>query len=174
MELPLDTQEYYERIMQYSPTRRVPALIDGALKIWDSLAICEYANDLSGGRGWPVDARERAHARAISAEMHSGFQALRTSWPMNARAQNLQVTPTPETLADIARIDAIWQECRNKYSQRGSWLFGEFSIADAMYAPVVLRFKSYCAKVSTIAQQYMATTLADRHVQAWLSDSRPR
>src|SRR5215831_16914969 len=84
LELPLDTPEYYRRIEDYSPTKRVPALVDGALRIWDSLAICEYANELSGGKGWPVDSHERAHARSISAEMHSGFAALRTVWTMRA------------------------------------------------------------------------------------------
>src|SRR5215831_18003732 len=109
LELPLDTPEYYRRIEEFSPTRRVPALVDGALKIWDSLAICEYANELSGGKGWPADARERARARAISAEMHSGFTALRSLWTMRAAATGLDVPLTDEAASDVARIEAIWE-----------------------------------------------------------------
>jgi glutathione S-transferase len=172
LELPLDTPEYYRRIEEYSPTRRVPALIDGALKIWDSLAICEYANELSGGKGWPTDSHERAHARAISAEMHSGFAALRTLWTMRAAAIDLNVPLTDEAASDVARIDAIWKDCRSRYGNRGPWLFGSFSIADAMYVPVVLRFRSYGARVSETARQYMATALADQHLQAWIAAAR--
>src|SRR5712692_1175221 len=86
IELPLDIPEYYRRIEQYSPTRRVPVLLDGDLKIWDSLAICEYANEVTGGKGWPRDSRERARARSFGAEMHSGFAGLRNCWPMKAAA----------------------------------------------------------------------------------------
>ncbi|HYM35174.1 MAG TPA: glutathione S-transferase family protein [Steroidobacteraceae bacterium] len=172
IELPLDTPEYYRRIDAFSPTRRVPVLIDGVQKIWDSLAICEYANDISGGKGWPQNSLERAHARSISAEMHSGFQALRNCWPMNAAAMNLNVTLTEDAANDVARIDDIWRDCRGKYGSRGRWLFGEFTIADAMYAPVVLRFRSYGAKLSSAAQQYMTAALADPHLRAWINDSR--
>jgi len=170
--LPLDTPEYFQRIDQYSPTRRVPAFIDGDIRIWDSLAICEYANELVGGKGWPAERSERAHARSLSAEMHSGFQALRNCWPMQAAARGLNVALTEEAATDVARVDSIWQECRGKYAARGSWLFGEFSIADAMYVPVVLRFDSYGARVSTVARQYMTAALADRHLQAWIDGAK--
>jgi glutathione S-transferase len=167
VELPLDTPEYYQRIELYSPTRRVPVLLHGDRRIWDSLAICEYANELTAAKGWPPDPAARAWARSISAEMHSGFQALRSCWPMNASGRHLNVAATAETLSDITRIDAIWNEARAAHADQGPWLFGSYSIADAMYAPVVLRFNSYDAKVSTVAQQYMATTLGDPLLKEW-------
>jgi glutathione S-transferase len=172
LELPLDTPEYDRRIEEYSPTRRVPAFIDGNLRIWDSLAICEHANDLAGGKGWPSDQRERALARAISAEMHSGFSELRTCWPMNALGRGLTATLSEGAAADIVRIQRIWQDCRQRFSASGPWLFGSYSIADAMYAPIVLRFQSYGAKLNSIAQQYSATALSDPHLQAWIESSR--
>jgi len=172
VELPLDTPEYFQRIDRYSPTRRVPAFVDGDIRIWDSLAICEYANDISGGKGWPRDRAERAHARSISAEMHSGFQALRTCWPMQAATLDLNVALTEDAVADVARIDRIWQDCRNRHAARGPWLFGEFSIADAMYAPVVLRFNSYDARLSATAQQYVTAALADVDLRAWIEAAK--
>ncbi|MBC7983856.1 MAG: glutathione S-transferase family protein [Candidatus Obscuribacterales bacterium] len=169
--LPLDTPEFYRRIVDFSPAGRVPVWIDNDLKIWDSLAICEYASELANGKGWPHDVRERAWARAIGAEMHSGFQALRSNWPMNALGRDLNVQATPQTLNDIARIDALWYQCRTAFADRGAWLFGEYSIADAMYAPVVLRFQSYNAKLSSVAKQYVATTLGDRYLQQWIAEA---
>ncbi len=172
VELPLKTQEYDRRIDQYSPTRQVPVLVTDNLKVWDSLAICEYANELSAGMGWPKDRFTRAHARSISAEMHSGFQALRNLWPMKATARNLQVALNDEARKDCARIQSIWSECRDMHRHAGPWLFGSYSIADAMYAPVVLRFKSYDAEVSAVSREYMGTVLADDHLQAWIADAR--
>ena len=110
-------------------------LIDGSVKIWDSLAICEYAADCTG-RGLPRESPWRARvARSVAAEMHSGFQSLRNECPMNVRARNRRVPLTPELQADIARIDEIWAGCRSNFGRGGSWLFGDFSIADAMFAP---------------------------------------
>jgi glutathione S-transferase len=172
VELPLDTPEFYRRIDEYSSTRRVPVLIDGHRRISDSLAICEYANELSGGKGWPSNSGERAQARSISAEMHSGFQGLRNCWPMSAAATNLRVPLTDEAKTDVSRIETIWQQCRNEYGVRGPWLFGTFSIADAMYAPVVLRFNSYRAQLSTTAQQYVTAALADQYLRSWIAESR--
>lgn len=173
IELPLDTPEYYRRVAQYSPTHRVPVLIDGDTKIWDSLAICEYANELSGNKGWPHDRMMRAQARSMSAEMHSGFQALRALWPMDAATIGLSVALDDEAFRDVTRIDALWSECRQKYGTRGQWLFGDFSLADAMYAPVVLRFRTYGAQLSSAAQEYVATTLSDPYLRAWIEASVP-
>src|SRR6202451_4787012 len=117
-----DASDYQAQIAALSPSRRVPLLIDDGVKIWDSLAICEYAAE-SSGRGLPGDRLARARARSVAAEMHSGFQALRNECPMNARARNRRVPLTTELLADVARIDEIWSGCRLEYGG-GGWLFG--------------------------------------------------
>jgi glutathione S-transferase len=162
--LSLDTPQFLPQVRQYSPAGRVPVLIDGEVHVWDSLAIIEYANELSGGRAWPTDRAQRAHARAIAAEMHSGFVALRTHWPMQAASRNLSVVLPPAGDADVSRVDAIWEECRERHASQGPWLFGEYSAADAMYAPVVLRFNSYGARLG----EYARHVLADPILNEWL------
>jgi glutathione S-transferase len=169
--LQLDTPEFYAEVVRYSSARRVPVLIDGERRIWDSLAICEYVNELTGLKAWPDDQAARAHARSVSAEMHSGFQALRTTWSMRAAMTALQVPLTADAKKDVARIDAIWSECRARYKDAGPWLFGRYCIADAMYAPVVLRFNSYGAEVSPTARSYMQTALADPLLQEWIGEA---
>ena len=166
--LPLDTPEFARDVGTTSPTRRVPILRHGGLLIWDSLAICEYACELAGG-GWPTDRAARAVARSACAEMHAGFSILRSQWPMNARAENRRTAPNAERAAEIERIEALWNECRNRFGARGPWLFGEFSVADAMYAPVVLRFRTYGARLRESSAQYAATVLADEHMRSWLA-----
>ena len=164
--LPLDTPEYERQIGALSPTRRVPILQHGSLRIWDSLAICEYACELAG-HGWPPAREARAVARSVCAEMHSGFGALRSQWPMNARAQG-RVTPANTMRAvEIARIQELWSQCRAYAGTRGPWLFGEYSVADAMYAPVALRFHTYGAQLDPVAGGYVATVLADPHMRDW-------
>jgi glutathione S-transferase len=165
--IPLDTQEFARTIGSVSPTKRVPVLIHGKIAIWDSLAICEYACELAG-RGWPKDPAARAVARAASAEMHAGFAALRTQWPMNARATGRRTASSPERAREIARIEELWSDCRTRFAADGPWLFGEYSVADAMYAPVVLRFRTYGAELGAAAREYVATTLADTHMRDWL------
>ncbi len=172
VKLPLDTPAFHRDIVKYSPTRRVPLLIDGALKIWDSLAIAEYLNEKVQGRAWPADVTARALARAVSAEMHSGFVALRTNWPMKAIGQATVALP-PEGTADVARVQQLWHEYRSQYAQRGPWLFGEYSIADAMYAPVALRFRHYGAKFSSpIAEAYQQQLVQDSYMQEWLAEAQ--
>jgi glutathione S-transferase len=166
--IPLDLPDSAQRIQAANPAGRVPALRHGELLIWDSIAICEYLCELAGA-GLPLDRARRAIARSVSAEMHSGFQALRTQWPMNARALGRRTAMTPALVRDIERIDAIWTECRRGNTERGPWLFGEYSLADAMYAPVVLRFRTYGAAVSVVAQHYMATVLDDIALKNWLA-----
>jgi glutathione S-transferase len=107
-------------------------------------------------------------ARSVSAEMHSGFATLRSLWPMNARARNRRTTTTMALEADIERVDEIWNDCRHRFGAGGPWLFGEYSIADAMYAPVVLRFNTYGARISDTARWYMASVLEDTALQQWL------
>jgi len=146
----------------------VPALRHGSLLIWESLAICEYACELSG-RGLPAETAARAMARSVSAEMHAGFRQLRKLWPMNTRALGRRTAEPPGLLADVARIDRLWNECRARNGAEGRWLFGDYSLADAMYAPVVLRFRTYGARVSPVAQAYMETVIGDPAMQEWLA-----
>jgi glutathione S-transferase len=166
----LDTPEFKTQLARYSPAGRVPVLIDADLHVWDSLAIAEYLHEKSGGRGWPADAATRAHARAVSAEMHSGFTALRQTWPMNATAR-LNVSLETAAASDVSRIDGLWQDCRAKYAGDGPWLFGRYCIADAMYAPVVLRFNTYSPTLSPVSSAYMQQTLSDTHMREWLVDA---
>lgn len=161
-----DESGYQAQIAALSPSRRVPLLIDGGFKIWDSLAICEYAAEKTS-RGLPRDRLARARARSVAAEMHSGFQALRNECPMNVRARNQRVPLTPELRADVARIDEVWTGCRNEYGRDGNWLFGDFSIADAMFAPVVFRFQTYGAALSPASQTYLSHALQDPDLRDW-------
>lgn len=165
--IPLYTPTAEAEIRKYSPSGRVPVLRDGPLCVWDSLAICEYVAELTE-RGWPLDPPVRAVARSACAEMHSGFNALRAEWPMNARARNRRTVMTPGLRADIERIDAIWNDCRARFGGSGAWLFGDYSIADAMYAPVALRFNTYGAEVSDVARAYVTTALEDATLQDWI------
>ncbi len=170
--VPLDQPGTREDLEKYSPSARVPVLRHGELTVWDSLAICEYLAELTG-RGWPAGPAARAVARAVSAEMHSSFTTLRSLWPMNARARNRHTAMTPGLEADIERIDQIWNDCRARFGSSGPWLFGDYSIADAMFAPVVLRFNTYGAgAVSPAARWYMASVLEDAALQEWLQAAK--
>jgi glutathione S-transferase len=159
-------------ILQYSASGKVPCLIgDDGFAVWDSLAIAEtLAERFPQHALWPRDANARARARSVSAEMHSGFVALRGAMPMNIRFTRRGVGSTPDVLADVARIDAIWRECLA--ASGGPFLFGEFSIADAMYAPVVMRFNSYQPKLSPQAAAYVERVTALPAVAAWIEAAR--
>jgi glutathione S-transferase len=165
--IPLDTPEFKDQVEKYGPSGRVPVLRHGTHCIWDSLAICEYLAELAS-KGWPEERHARAVARSVCAEMHSGFTNLRLEWQMNARARNRRTPMTPGLEADIDRVDEIWNDCRRRFGAGGPWLFGQYSIADAMYAPVVLRFKTYSAQVSETARWYLATALEDAAMQEWV------
>ncbi|UXY15110.1 glutathione S-transferase family protein [Chitiniphilus purpureus] len=170
--IPLYQEGSKAEMLKYSPTGRVPALLDGELAVWDSLAIAEYiAEKFPDRQLWPQDAAARAVARSVCAEMHSGFQALRTLCSMDIRARR-QVGLTPEVAADIERIVAIWTDCRNRFAGGAPFLFGRFSWADAFYAPVVLRFVTYGITVPDDAQRYMETVLALPPVQEWIEAGR--
>lgn len=172
--LKLYSPAFYDEIGKLNPARRVPILLDGELTIWDSLAICEYVAEKTG-RGWPGDVAARAHARSISAEMHSGFQALREACPFNARARERRVARTPELEANVRRIDEMWADCRRRFGSGGPWLCGDYSIADAMYSSVVLRFNTYGAELSPASREYLNTVLADPALIDWLraAESEP-
>lgn len=165
--LRLSTPAFKSEIAQHGPHGRVPILKHGDLTMWDSLAICEYVAELAG-RGWPHDRGARAVARSVCAEMHSGFQALRSGWPMNARARNRRTVLTSALQADVERVDELWSDCRRRFGADGPWLFGEYSIADATYAPVVLRFNTYGAELSETARAYLAVALQDPALQSWI------
>lgn len=157
-------------LLQHSPAGKVPVLKDADLVIWDSAAICEYlAEKYPQHRLWPADTRARAHARAISAEMHSGFTNLRSAMPMNVRREIPGRAVTPEVAAEIARISAIWNDCRSREPQGGAFLFGAFSIADAMYAPVVSRFRTYGVVLNGAAAAYAAQMHALPAMQQWIA-----
>ncbi len=172
IKLPLDTPEFYMRIREYSPTGRVPVLHDGEVRVWDSLAIAEYANERwLGGRGWPADVAARALSRSISAEMHSGFAALRNELPMNCRKRVSNHPASADAQRDIGRIKTIWREARERFGQGGSFLFGAFGIADAMYAPVVLRFTSYDVALDPVERAYADAILALPALREWLDET---
>jgi len=164
----LDTEEFAREVPRLSPSRRVPVLLHDGRPVWESLAICEYASELAGGRGWPSDPGARAEARSLACEMHAGFQALRSQCPMNVRAMGRQVPMTAGLESDLARIDAIWDDCRRRHAAQGPWLFGGYCVADAMFAPVALRCRSYGLRLGERAASYAATVLEDPLLRDWL------
>lgn len=169
--LALDTPEFYERIETLSPNRRVPALHDNDLVLWDSLALCEYINErYLDGAAWPKDMQRRALARAVVAEMHSGFAALRREMPMNVLREPAPLAQiSAEAQADIHRICTLWRELIGRFD--GPFLFGEFSIADCFYAPVATRFQSYAVSVSSVERGYIDTLYRTPAMQRWLSEA---
>jgi glutathione S-transferase len=159
-------------LAKWSPSGKVPALHDGEIRVWDSLAICEYINErFSDKQLWPADATARAVARSVSTEMHAGFGALREQMSMNIRARYPGQGRTPECLADIGRIVAIWTDCRARFGHDGDFLFGRFSIADAMFAPVVLRFQTYDVVLMGAARDYAEAILALPALQGWVAEA---
>jgi glutathione S-transferase len=168
--LALGTPEFRSEIGRFSPSGRVPVLHHAGRVIWDSLAIAEYANETFAGGGlWPADAAARAHARSASAEMHSGFAALRSELPMNCRAHDRRVESTPALERDVGRIRALWRECRGRFGSGGPWLYGRWSIADAMYAPVASRFLTYGIALDGPEADYASTILSDADLAAWMA-----
>jgi glutathione S-transferase len=157
-----------KRILGFTQSGKVPALLDGDVTIWDSLAIIEYAAErFPQARLWPEDRASRAHARSVSAEMHSGFAALRNECGMNLHRPVGAVTLSADARADIARIQQIWTECRQRYGKSGPFLFGAFSGADAMFAPVVHRFRTYAIEVAPETRRYMDTMMSLPAFQEW-------
>jgi glutathione S-transferase len=171
--IPLRDATTRSEILRYSPSGRLPALRHGDFTVWDSLAIGEYLAEIfSGKRLWPEEPRAREVARAVSAEMHSGFSALRTHLPMNMRSSFPHRGVTPEAQADINRITALWRDCRKRFGEGGAFLFGHFTVADAMYAPVVSRFRTYKVDLDEEAARYGEAIWALPALQEWLAASR--
>ncbi|MGH6975778.1 MAG: glutathione S-transferase family protein [Stellaceae bacterium] len=153
--IPLYAPGSKEHILTHSPSGKVPALRHGEVKVWDSLAIGEYLAETFPKAGlWPAAPAARARARSVSAEMHAGFANLRRHLPMNMRRARTPRPLTDEVKADVARVAALWRDCRRRFGSGGAFLFGSFGIADAMYAPVVSRLRSYAVPVDREAAGY--------------------
>ena len=161
----LDAPDFKARVGAVSGTGKVPVLIDGDVHVWESLAILEYLAEKFPDAGlWPQDAAARAHARAIANEMHGGFLPLRRHLPMNMWRPVIKRDLTPDAAANVARVEAMWADCRNRFGASGQFLFGHFGAADAMYAPVVSRLHTYGVGVSADTRAYMDAVMA---LPAW-------
>ncbi len=166
--IPFDTPTTHQEIRRYSPSGRVPILLDGDLTLWESLAICEYLAENYAPQLWPSERSARAMARCISHEMHANFLDLRYQMPMDCRSHYPGEGLKPELQADIDRVKSIWRECRQKFGRDGELLFGQFSIADAMFAPVVSRFITYEVKLGPVEQAYIDAMWALPAMQEWI------
>ena len=161
----LNAPDFKPRLVKLSGTGKVPVLIDGDIHVWESLAILEYVAEKFHAAGlWPADAAARAHARAIANEMHAGFIPLRRHLPMCMWRPVEKRHLTSDAAVNVKRIDAMWCDARACFGAGGPFLFGKFSIADAMYAPVVSRFHTYAVDVSDASRAYMAAVMA---LPAW-------
>jgi len=165
MLVPLDAPDFKARLATFGGAGKVPLLIDGEIRVWETLAILEYlAEKFPAAALWPRETAARAHARAVASEMHSGFSSLRSLLPMNIHRP---VTPRhldAGAAADVTRIESIWTESRKRFGANGPFLFGAFGAADAMYAPVVWRFHTYAVELGAVARAYMAAMMA---LPAW-------
>ena len=161
----LDADDFKQKVGAVSGTGKVPALIDGDVQVWESMAILEYLAEKFPDAGlWPSDAAARPHARAVANEMHAGFLPLRKLLPMNTWRPVMKRELTPEAKANVARIEAMWSVCRSRFAKGGPFLFGRFGVADAMYAPVVSRLHTYAVNVSPPTRAYMDAVMA---LPAW-------
>jgi glutathione S-transferase len=176
--LPLYRPGSREEVLKYSPTGKVPVLIDGEIAVWESLAILDYLADrFPQVKLWPDDLAARAFARAVAAEMHAGFQPLRRYYPMNMmrdrnKPRALEQEAEADVRANIGRIDTIWREARTRFGQGGPFLFGAFGAADAMYAPIVSRLFSYSAQVGDVSRTYMQAVMALPAWREWEAAAR--
>ena len=173
IQLWFDEDAHAKGVERYSPTGLVPVLLVESAPVWDSLAICETIAEMFPKKGlWPADAHARQMARSICAEMHAGFRDLRGAMPVNIRARHPGKGMSPAVRKDIDRVVAIWQACRERFGKEGAMLFGDFGIADAFYAPVVMRFATYAVKLPPVAQAYADEVQGLRAVQEWIAAAR--
>ncbi len=171
IQLPLNTPEFYQRVGNYSPTHCVPALLDGDIQVWDSLAIIEYLHQTYFSQsqmpivGWPEDPAQKAMALSAVMEMHAGFMALRSHYPMNCRKPPFTAELRGDVQKDLARLDQLWRGCLD-HSQ-GPALFGELTIADVYFAPVVFRLNTYQLPISKPCKDYVAWMLSRPEMKRW-------
>jgi glutathione S-transferase len=171
--VPLNTPTTTQELKKYSALGKVPVLLHKEITLWESLAICEYlAEQFPEKNFWPKDVRARALARVVSSEMHAGFAALRTHMPMNCSARLPGMGRAPGVQEDIDRICTLWRQCRAEFGQRGPFLFGDFSIADAFFAPVASRFTTYVVELDEICQRYVEAIWALPEMQSWSEAAR--
>lgn len=171
--IPLRRADSKSRILAYSPSGKLPLLKQGPLLVWDSLAICEYVAELACAFPlWPENRGARAVARAVSAEMHSGFQALRQNLPMEVGTNFPGFQPPADAAQDIGRVLAIWRDCRAEFGAAGPFLFGAWSITDAMFAPVVFRFQSYHVALDPVSAAYCDAMLSLPAMREWADSAR--
>lgn len=167
--IPLNTDETRKQILEHSPSGKVPLLHHGTRRVWESLAICEYAAETLGLLdAWPADPDARAFARAIATEMHAGFADLRNELPFEANRDPERKVYSARAAADITRIRGLWREARSNHGSEGEWLFGRFGIVDAMFAPVALRFFVYDIPLDGAERDYMDSVVLHPSVQAWM------
>ncbi|MBM3488209.1 MAG: glutathione S-transferase family protein [Alphaproteobacteria bacterium] len=171
--IPLYRDDTKALLARHAPAGKVPVLRDGAIVVWESLAILAYLAKRHPEAGlWPDQRAARAHALAASHEMHAGFAALRRAMPMNCRRRARPLAAiAPEVAADIDRVTALWGECRRRFGAGGPFLHGRFGIADAMYAPVVTRFASYAVALDPVAAAYRDAILALPAMRRWYEDA---
>lgn len=165
----LFTETMETELAEYGSDSKVPVLKDGDLVVWDTLSILEYLSEnFMDGKGWPEDRCARAIARSMSAEMHSSFSHVRNELPMNCRKQFHNIKLSVAAQHEVARIVSLWEQCRHRYGQGGEWLFGTYSIADAMFAPVALRFYGYNIPLQGIAADYVKSVLNHPGIIEWI------
>jgi glutathione S-transferase len=170
--IPMNQPETHAEMLKHAPSGKCPSLHDGTISVWDSLAIIEYlAETYPTFPIWPRGTEARAYARSLSAEMHSGFMALRRECPMNIRRPRRAIKVSEDVRADVVRIDEAFADARTRFGAAGAFLFGDFSAADAMFAPVVNRFDTYDLPVSDTTRAYMAAMKALPAWQQWERDA---
>ena len=165
----LFTETTNEELSQYKSDFKVPILQDGDLIVWDSLSILEYISEnYLASKGWPGEIKARAIARSISSEMHSSYLNVRNELPMNCRKKFKNISLTSKAEEEIERINMLWRKCRNEYGKEGEWLFGRYSIADAMFAPIALRFAGYSIPLGKLENDYVRSVLKQPSIVEWM------
>lgn len=166
----LSTDTTAQELSQYGSDRKVPVLQDGDLLVWDSLSILEYLSEkYLKSKGWPEEANARAVARSISAEMHSSFVNVRNELPMNCRKKFQNIRVSAKAAGEIERIVTLWRNCRSKFAAAGEWLFGDYSIADAMFAPIALRLAGYSIPLAGVEEAYVRSVLNQPCIMKWIA-----
>jgi len=170
--IPLDQDRTADQILEHSPAGKVPVLHHGGITVWESFAILDYLAEAYYDRPWwPADPHAKAHARAIAAEMHAGFGPLRQAMPMNLRKDYPPRTWPDDVQADIDRVQALWRDTKARFGSSGEFLFGDFTIADAMYAPVVTRLRTYAVDLDETAQSYSDAIYALPAMERWCAEA---